>query len=160
MCRLLLPVLAMVTFSVLKLLATVCSYSSGGSDGIFVSSLFMGSMLGGAVGYADVTVFHHSTNSIGAFAVVGIGAAFVGIVHAPVTSVLIVFRMTGGYGLVLPLMIANMSAFALALHWRHTSIYEALLEQDGIQLSHSDKSPRLPRGVPLLPPVLPADKQT
>jgi CIC family chloride channel protein len=50
------------------------------------------------------------------------------------TSVLIIFEMTGGYGLVLPLMIANMSAFALARHWRHTPVYEALLEQDGIFL--------------------------
>jgi CIC family chloride channel protein len=88
------------------------------------------------------------------------GAVFAGIVRAPMTSVLIVFEMTGGYGLVLPLMIANMSAFALARHWRHTSIYEALLEQDGIQLSHSDKFPRLPRGAPLLPSVLPTDTQT
>jgi CIC family chloride channel protein len=76
------------------------------------------------------------------------------------TSVLIVFEMTGGYGLVLPLMIANMTAFALARHWRHTSIYDALLEQDGIQLSRSDKPSRLPRTVPLLPPVLPADTQS
>jgi hypothetical protein len=48
--------------------------------------------------------------------------------------VLIIFEMTRGYGLVLPMMIANMSAFALASHWRHTPIYEALLEQDGIVL--------------------------
>jgi CIC family chloride channel protein len=155
-----LPVLAMVAFCALKLVATVCSYSSGGSGGIFAPSLFMGAMLGGAVGYVDVTVFHHSTNSIGAFAVVGMGAVFAGIVRAPMTSVLIVFEMTGGYGLVLPLMIANMTAFALARHWRHTSIYDALLEQDGIQLSRSDKPSRLPRTVPLLPPVLPADTQS
>ncbi len=51
------------------------------------------------------------------------------------TSILIVFEMTGGYGLVLPLMIANMSAFALARHWRPMQIYEALLEQDGIHLN-------------------------
>jgi CIC family chloride channel protein len=50
------------------------------------------------------------------------------------TSVLIVFEMTGGYGLVLPLMIANMSAYALARHWRPIPIYEALLLQDGITL--------------------------
>jgi CIC family chloride channel protein len=62
------------------------------------------------------------------------GAVFAGIVRAPMTSVLIVFEMTGGYGLVLPLMIANMSAFALARHWRHTPVYEALLAQDGIHL--------------------------
>lgn len=76
--------------------ATVCSYSSGRSGGIFAPSLFMGSMLGGAGGYIDVTVFHHPTDSIGAFAVVGMGAVFAGIVRAPMTSILIVFEMTGG----------------------------------------------------------------
>ena len=113
-------VTAMAVFCVLKLAATVSSYSSGGSGGIFAPALFMGAMLGGAVGYLDVIVFHHSADSIGAFAVVGMGAVFAGIVRAPMTSVLIIFEMTGGYGLVLPLMIANMSAFALARYWRHT----------------------------------------
>jgi CIC family chloride channel protein len=130
------PVVFMAAFCVLKLLATVCSYSSGGSGGIFAPSLFMGAMLGGAVGYLDVTVFHHSTDAIGAFAVVGMGAVFAGIVRAPMTSVLIVFEMTGGYGLVLPLMIANMSAYALARHWRPVPVYDALLSQDGIYLPH------------------------
>ncbi len=126
----------MAVFCVLKLAATVCSYSSGGSGGIFAPALFIGAMLGGAVGYLDVIVFHHSADAIGAFAVVGMGAVFAGIVRAPMTSVLIIFEMTGGYGLVLPLMIANMSAFALARHWRHVSVYEALLAQDGIHLPH------------------------
>ena len=131
-----LPVLAMVGFCAIKLLATVCSYSSGGAGGIFAPALFMGSMLGGAVGYIDVAVFHHPADSIGAFAVVGMGAVFAGIIRAPMTSVLIVFEMTGGYGLILPLMIANMSAFVLARHWRPVPIYEALLAQDGIRLPH------------------------
>jgi CIC family chloride channel protein len=129
-----LPVTAMAAFCGLKLLSTVFSYSSGGAGGIFAPALFMGAMLGGSVGYIDVAVFHHSSDAIGAFAVVGMGAAFAGIVRAPMTSVLIVFEMTGGYGLVLPLMIANMSAYALARHWRRIPIYEALLLQDGITL--------------------------
>jgi chloride channel protein, CIC family len=129
------PVTAMIVLCVLKLAATVTSYSSGGAGGIFAPALFMGGMLGGAVGYLDVTVFHHSTDSIGAFAVVGMGAVFAGIVRAPMTSVLIIFEMTRGYDLVLPLMIANMSAFALARHWRRTPVYDALLEQDGIHLN-------------------------
>jgi CIC family chloride channel protein len=132
-----LPVVAMAFFCVLKLAATVCSYSSGGAGGIFAPALFMGGMLGGTVGYLDVTVFHHSTDAIGAFAVVGMGAVFAGIIRAPMTSVLIIFEMTGGYGLILPLMIANMTAFALARHWRHVPIYEALMAQDGIRLPHS-----------------------
>jgi len=134
-------VTAMAVFCVLKLAATVSSYSSGGSGGIFAPALFMGGMLGGAVGYLDVIVFHHPSDAIGAFAVVGMGAVFAGIVRAPMTSVLIIFEMTGGYGLVLPLMIANMSAFALARHWRHTPIYEALLAQDNIYLPHSGDPP-------------------
>jgi CIC family chloride channel protein len=133
------PLLFMVGFCVLKLAATVSSYSSGGSGGIFAPSLFMGAMLGGSVGYIDVTVFHHPKDAIGAFAVVGMGAVFAGIVRAPMTSILIVFEMTGGYGLVLPLMIANMIAFALARRWRPTPVYEALLEQDGIQLPHGSR---------------------
>jgi len=124
----------MIGLCVLKLGATVTSYSSGGAGGIFAPSLFMGGMLGGAVGYLDVTVFHHPADSIGAFAVVGMGAVFAGIVRAPMTSILIIFEMTQGYGLVLPLMIANMSAFALARQWRRTPVYDALLEQDGIDL--------------------------
>src|SRR5579871_5578060 len=132
------PLVFMAVFCVLKLLATVSSYSSGGSGGIFAPSLFMGAMLGGSVGYLDVIVFHHSADAIGAFAVVGMGAVFAGIVRAPMTSVLIVFEMTGGYGLVLPLMIANMTAYALARHWRPVAVYDALLAQDGIALPHGN----------------------
>lgn len=139
---------AMVGLCLLKLAATVSSYSSGGAGGIFAPSLFIGGMLGGAVGYIDVTVFHHPADSIGAFAVVGMGAVFAGIVRAPMTSVLIIFEMTGGYGLVLPLMIANMSAFALARYWRRTPVYDALLEQDGIFLSHKPLPPE-PAGTTL-----------
>jgi CIC family chloride channel protein len=146
-----LPVAAMAVLCVLKLAATVSSYSSGGSGGIFAPALYMGGMLGGAVGYLDVTVFHHSADSIGAFAVVGMGAVFAGIVRAPMTSILIIFEMTGGYGLVLPLMIANMTAFALARHWRHTPVYEALLEQDGIYLDAAHK-PQEPGGAAAAPP--------
>jgi CIC family chloride channel protein len=132
------PLLVMAVFCVLKLASTVCSYSSGGSGGIFAPALFMGAMLGGSVGFLDVMVFHHPADAIGAFAVVGMGAVFAGIIRAPMTSVLIVFEMTGGYGLVLPLMIANMTAFALARHWRPVPIYEALLAQDGISLPHGN----------------------
>jgi CIC family chloride channel protein len=88
------------------------------------------------------------------------GAVFAGIVRAPMTSILIIFEMTGGYGLVLPLMIANMSAFALARHWRRTPVYEALLAQDGIHLPPGstpydphDNEPPPPIEAPPAPPA-------
>lgn len=139
-----LPVATMSVLCIVKLAATVISYSSGGSGGIFAPSLFLGGMLGGAVGYLDVTVFHHSADSVGAFAVVGMGAVFAGIVRAPMTSILIIFEMTGGYGLVLPMMIANISAFVLARFWRRTAIYDALLLQDGIDLKEHSASAEPP----------------
>jgi CIC family chloride channel protein len=129
----------MLALCVMKLLATVFSYSSGGAGGIFAPALFIGGMLGGAVGYLDMKILHHSANEIGPFALVGMGAAFAGIIRAPITSVLIIFEMTGSYGLILPLMIANMISYGLARHLRPVPIYDALLEQDGIHLPHPTK---------------------
>jgi chloride channel protein, CIC family len=132
----LLPVRVLLILCVAKLLATVFSYSSGGAGGIFAPSLFMGAMLGGAFGALDRFVFEHSADAMGAFALVGMGATFCGTIRAPMTSVLIIVELTSGYGLILPLMIANMSAYALARYLRPVPIYEALLEQDGVHLKN------------------------
>ena len=126
---------ALLGLSALKLVATVVSYSSGGAGGIFAPALFIGGTLGGAIGYLDVAAFGHPTSSIAAFALVGMGAVFAGVIRAPITSVLIIVEMTNGYSLILPLMIANMSAYVLARALRPTPIYEALLEQDGVRLT-------------------------
>jgi CIC family chloride channel protein len=130
-----LAIRALLALCVFKLIATVFSYSSGGAGGIFAPALFIGGMLGGVFGYLDQSILHHG-NELGAFALVGMGAVFAGIIRAPITSVLIIFEMTGSYDLILPLMISNMTAYALARHFRPTPIYEALLHQDGIYLPH------------------------
>ncbi len=124
----------MAALCVLKIAATVLSYGSGGAGGIFAPSLFIGGMLGGAVGALDVRLLHHEPSMVGSFALVGMGAAFSGIVRAPMTSVLIIVEMTGGYSLMLPLMLANMTAYAVARRFRPRQIYDALLDQDGVRL--------------------------
>ena len=129
-----LAVAVLVPLCLMKIAATVFSYSSGGAGGIFAPALFIGAMAGGAVGALDMALLHHSADSLGAFALVGMGAVFAGIIRAPITSVLIIVEMTGGYSLILPLMIANMLAYGIARHYRPTPIYEALLEQDGVRL--------------------------
>jgi CIC family chloride channel protein len=127
----------MLVLCAMKILATVFSYGSGGAGGIFAPALFIGGMLGGVIGQLDSTLLHHTGEPIGAFALVGMGAVFAGIIRAPMTSVLIIIEMTSGYSLILPLMLANMTAYVLARHWRPVPIYEALLEQDGIHLASS-----------------------
>ncbi|MBD0372888.1 MAG: chloride channel protein [Pyrinomonadaceae bacterium] len=159
-----LVVKVMLALCLMKIAATVSSYASGGAGGLFAPSLFIGGMLGGAVGFLDATVLHHPASEIGAFALVGMGAVFAGIIRAPMTSVLIIFEMTGSYGLILPLMIANMTAYGLARHWRPVPIYEALLEQDGIHLphrrgavTHALEQLRVAEAMTVEPVVLPAD---
>jgi CIC family chloride channel protein len=125
---------ALAVLCVAKACATVLSYSSGGAGGIFAPSLFIGAMLGGLVGHADVAIFGHDAAAVGAFALVGMGAFFAAVVRAPITSILIIFEMTRSYRLVLPLMIANMVAYLISRRLQRLPIYEALLEQDGIQL--------------------------
>jgi CIC family chloride channel protein len=127
-----LPFRVMLVLCLVKIAATVFSYSSGGAGGIFAPALFMGAMLGGAFGSLDQYLFHHA--DVGAFALVGMGAVFSATIRAPMTSVLIIVEMTSGYSLILPLMIANMSAYVIARRWRPDPIYEALLAQDGIHL--------------------------
>jgi CIC family chloride channel protein len=132
---------ALLVLCVIKLIATVFSYSSGGAGGIFAPALFVGAMLGGVFGHVDILLFGQRHEQLGAFALVGMGAVFAGVIRAPITSVLIIVEMTGSYGLVLPLMIANMTSYGLARRWRPVPVYEALLAQDGIQLPHA--SPRV-----------------
>lgn len=127
-----------VLLVVLKFFAVIVSYSSGNAGGIFAPSLFIGAMLGGAVG----TVAHHLwpayTATPGAYALVGMGAIFAGIVRAPMTSVLMIFEMTQDYAIIVPLMIANLVSLFIASLLQKQPIYEALAVQDGIHLpSHS-----------------------
>ncbi len=150
---------AMLALCVIKLVATVFCYGSGGSGGIFAPALFIGGMLGGSFGALDVHLLGHGDEMVGGFALVGMGAVFAGSIRAPITSVLIIVEMTDGYSLILPLMIANTIAYGLARRLRPAPIYEALLEQDGVHLRATTGmqvlesiplAPTLGRGVPLV----------
>jgi CIC family chloride channel protein len=129
-----LPLRVLAGLLILKLAATVASYSSGGVGGIFMPVLFLGALLGGLVGHLDLVLIPAPQSQVSAFALVGMGALFAGVVRAPITSVLIIFEMTDGYGLILPLMIANMITYGLMSRWNVKPVYEALLEQDGVRL--------------------------
>ena len=124
----------MLLLVALKLFSVTVSYASGNAGGIFGPSLFLGAMLGGAVG----TVAHHFlpgyTATPGAYALVGMGAVFAGIVRVPMTSVLMIFEMTRDYAVIVPLMIANMTSLFISSRFQKQPIYEALAHQDGIHL--------------------------
>jgi CIC family chloride channel protein len=134
-----LPLKILLILGTFKLAGTVISYSSGSSGGIFGPSLYIGGMIGGAVGILTRWLLGTALTQPGAFALVGMGAVFAGIVRAPVTSIIIIFEMTNNYSMILPLMVANIISYALATKLSPTPIYDALLLQDGIHLPHTQK---------------------
>jgi CIC family chloride channel protein len=128
------PVKTVALLAVMKLIATPACYSSGNAGGIFGPSLFIGAMVGGTVGSLAHTVLPHVTANPGAYALVGMGAAFAGIVRTPLTSVIMIFEMTRDYSIIVPLMISNLISFFISQQMQHEPIYEALALQEGVYL--------------------------
>jgi CIC family chloride channel protein len=125
---------SMLALCLLKILATILSYASGNAGGIFAPSLFIGAMAGGVVGVAVQAVAPFPTGGPGAYALVGMGAAFAGIIRAPMTSVFMIFEITQDYQIIVPLMVANMLSFAISRRYQKQPVYDALMRQDGVHL--------------------------
>jgi CIC family chloride channel protein len=129
-----LPLKVLVVLGICKLLATMVSAGSGSPGGLFAPALYIGGMLGGGMGVIEkIIVGDHSAHP-GAFALVGMGAAFAGVIRAPVTSIIIIWEMTGSYEVILPVMIANITSYMIASRLSPESIYDAFLTQDGVHL--------------------------
>ena len=128
----------MALLVVLKLLASATSYASGSAGGIFGPSLFIGAMLGGTVGSIAHRLLPGQTAPAGAYALVGMGTAFAGIVRAPMTSVVMIFETTHDYAVIVPLMISNMVSFFISSRLQRRPIYDALALQDGIHLPSAE----------------------
>lgn len=117
----------------LKPLATSFTLGSGNSGGVFAPSLFIGAMLGGCVGLIFYRYFPEISGSPGAYALVGMAALFGATARAPLTAMLIVFEMSNDYLMILPLMVAGISATYFA-QWLHPeSIYTLKLAKRGIR---------------------------
>lgn len=104
-----------------KIVATSLTIGSGGSGGVFGPTLFIGGMLGGAVGVLGKTFWPEVVTEPAAYVLVGMSAFFAGVANAPLGALLMTCEMTGGYDLVAPLLLV--SAIALVFT-RNYSIYE------------------------------------
>jgi CIC family chloride channel protein len=123
-----------VVLAVLKIITTSVAYASGNAGGIFGPTLFIGSMVGASVGAVAHLLFPESTAGPGAYALVGMGTAFAGVIRAPLTSVIMIFEVTRDYTIIVPLMVANLIAFYISQKLQKRPIYEALAQQDGLHL--------------------------
>jgi CIC family chloride channel protein len=114
----------MLLLAILKIIATSCTISSGGSGGVFGPSVFIGAMLGGAFGFlghslAPAWVIHPKS-----FVLVGIGGFFAGVAKVPVASIIMACEMSASYTLLVPLMLVSAISYLIL---GKTSLYEKQL---------------------------------
>jgi chloride channel protein, CIC family len=124
----------LLVLALFKLIATTLSFSSGTPGGMFAPTLFIGAMLGAAVGSFEKNYFPHLTGSIGSYALVGMGVLFAAFLRAPLTSVFMVLEVSGNYSIVLPVILANTIAYLISRVLEPVPILEQFTHQDGLNL--------------------------
>jgi CIC family chloride channel protein len=120
--------------AVLKILATTVSFVSGTPGGMFAPTLFIGAMLGGAVGDRMHFFFHDLTGSTGTYVLVGMGVLFAGFLRAPMTSVFMVLEVSGNYEIIVPVIVANTFSYLVSRSLQSIPIFDLLTRQDGLIL--------------------------
>lgn len=116
-----LTIALMATLVFGKIISTSFTISSGGSGGVFAPSLFIGSMLGGFCGNFCHRIFPKIINEPASFVLVGMGGFFAGVAKTPIAALIMVAEMTGGYSLILPMMIVSSLSYLLL---GRVSLYE------------------------------------
>jgi CIC family chloride channel protein len=128
----------LVAYLILKIAATSFTLGSGGSGGIFAPSLFIGAMLGTAVGSIFGIFSPSFTAPAGAYGIVGMAAVFAGAARAPFSAILIIFELTGDYAIILPLMTAVVISVLVSRTLGRESIYTLKLLRRGVDLEQEE----------------------
>ncbi len=131
---------AMLVLMVAKFVATNLSLSGGFAGGIFAPLLVTGGAMGGAFGSLASHLFPQATSSPASYSLVGMAALMAAVTHAPITSILILFEMTGGYAVILPLMIACISAVAVAQSLSEDSTFTLGFRARGLEVNYGRES--------------------
>lgn len=118
----------------MKVLATSITINCGGNGGNFAPSLFVGAYLG--------YFFSRLVNLLGFaalpesnFTIVAMSGILSGIFHAPLTAIFLIIEITGGYNLMIPLMIVSAISFLIVKYWEPQSMDEKKLAEKGHLLS-------------------------
>jgi CIC family chloride channel protein len=120
--------------AILKILVTTVSFVSGTPGGMFAPTLFIGAMLGGAVGDVERFYFPHLTGSTGTYVLVGMGVLFAGFLRVPMTSVFMVLEVSGNYEIIVPVIVANTFSYLVSRSLQPIPIFDLLTRQDGLIL--------------------------
>lgn len=128
----LLSALAMLLLA--KMIATALAVGLRFGSGVFSPSLFLGAMTGGAVGMVAAAISPDLASSPGLYAIVGMGAVASAVLGAPVSTVLIIFELTGDYSITIAVMIASAVAALVTGLVHRQSFFHWQLERRGLHL--------------------------
>jgi CIC family chloride channel protein len=118
-----------VLLMVVRFVLTMGSYGCGAPGGIFAPLLALGALLGNGFAWG-MTFVQPGPAHPSAFAIVAMAAMFTAIVRSPLTGVVLVLEMTGSWTLILPMMAASVTAYAVPEMLRNPPIYDSLRERD------------------------------
>jgi len=124
----------LLALAALKILATGISHASGTPGGLFAPVLFIGAMVGSAVGAGAHNLLPDLPVSEGAYGLVGMGALFAGVLRAPMTSFFMMLEVSGNYSIILPVMISNTIAYLISRSFQPTPILDVLARHEGLHL--------------------------
>ncbi|SLN37543.1 chloride channel protein [Oceanibacterium hippocampi] len=140
-----LPLYLLLALIVLKTAAAAICYGARFGGGVFSPSLFVGAMTGGAYGIIAAGVFPELAASHGAYAIIGMGAVAAGVLGAPISTILIVFELTGDYKMSIAVMVAAVIASVVARRIVGGSFFQWQLTRRGVTLGHDSASEELER---------------
>ena len=123
-----------------KMVATSLTLASGGSGGVFLPSLYLGSVTGGLIGIGAGALFPAIAAPSGGYALVGMAAFLAGATHSPITAFLLLFELTGDYHIILPLMLSCSVSTLVAKLLRAESIYTIQLIRRGIDVHRREEN--------------------
>lgn len=129
-----LPLMLVVLLIFAKLAATAISIAGRFGGGVFSPALFIGAMLGSAYGILIGDVFPSLTETHGLYALVGMGAVAGAVLGAPISTILIVFELTGDYQTATSLMVATVIASVISQSLGTKSFFASQLARKGIDL--------------------------
>ncbi|MGC4032674.1 MAG: chloride channel protein [Tepidisphaeraceae bacterium] len=132
----------LLTLPLMKILGTVLTLSSGGSGGVIAPALFLGAASGALLGTISPYI-GGSPGQAPALAIVGMGACLAAVVHAPLASILMLFELTLSPGVIVPAMLATVTAHGLARAVMADSIYTLTLRERGLSPEAAQDMPAL-----------------
>ena len=120
-----------------KAIAMTTTFAAGGSGGIFIPTMVMGSALGNMLAKVINNMGLGFSVSESNFTLIGMAGLIAGVIHAPLTAIFLIAEITGGYQLFVPLMITASISYLMTKNALDYTIYTKELVKIGAQLTHN-----------------------